>query len=123
MNVDSSKADGASWYVSQASWIGLATGAPGSTATPSNEASGSSPGGVYERVQSNWSGTTASRTGSPVLINAPNASSTAELSYTHVLLCKAKTGNTMFDWAPLNNAIKVPPGGGQIVVTPSMLQA
>lgn len=88
--------------------FGLATGAPGSTSTPSNEASG----GSYARVATTWtSGSGGALTGSAVTINA-NAG-----TYTHAILASASTGNTMIDNAAITSTVLS--AAGQIVLTPT----
>lgn len=92
-NVTVTAADQVTDYSAMGNWIGLATGNPGSTATPANEASGGSP--AYARQETSWvvSGQTA--IGSPVTINVPAG------TYSYILLCSASTGNHMVDWAAI----------------------
>ncbi|MGC5248914.1 phage tail fiber protein [Gordonia sp. DT219] len=90
--------------------VGLATGAPGTTATPANEASG----GSYARVATTWAAASGGvRTGAAVIINAQSG------TYTHGFIASAATGNTMIDNAALSPSI-VLNAAGQIVVTPTL---
>lgn len=99
-------------YAALGNCLGLATGAPGSTSTPSNEASG----GSYVRVATTW-GTPSSgvMTGSAVTI-AANAA-----TYTYALLASATSGNNMIDNAEFSTAV-VLSAAGEIVLTPSYTQ-
>lgn len=103
-------------YKNLGRWLGLATGNPGDTSTPANELSGNGPEGAYARVQ------VAATSGTGGLINYANGSINApatgsEYTVTHVIICSAATGNTMFDWAPLTTPQKVGPLGGVITLT------
>lgn len=80
-------------YTALGNWIGLATGAPGSTATPANEASGGSP--AYARQSTSWTVAGATATGTSVTFNVPAA------TYTYMIVCSASTGNHMVDWCPI----------------------
>jgi hypothetical protein len=103
----------ASAYQSYGNWIGLAVGAPGTSAAPSNEASGGSP--AYARIQTTWSaGTTGVQNGSAVTINV------AAATYTYMLVASSSAGNNMQDNASIT---AVTMGAqGQIVVTPTYTQ-
>lgn len=92
-NVDSTSDAQITNYVSLGSWIGLCTGNPGNTNTPSNEAVGGSP--VYTRQETAWviSGSTA--IGSPVTFNIGPG------TYTHMIMCSGSSGNNMADWTPI----------------------
>jgi hypothetical protein len=74
-------------------WIGLCTGAPGSTATPSNEASGGSP--AYARQSTTWMVAGATATGSSVTIHVPAG------TYSYMIQCSGSSGNNMVDWCPI----------------------
>lgn len=101
-------------YVGLGTYIGLATGNPGSSATPSNEVTGGSP--AYARVATTWGSTSAgANTGSAVTINCPTA------TVTYVLLASAGSGNNMIDNTLLSTSI-VMSQQGQIVVTPTYTQ-
>lgn len=90
--------------------VGLATGAPGTTATPANEASG----GSYVRVATTWGTTSAgSKPGAAVIVNAQAG------TYTHGLIASAATGNTMVDNAALSPSVTLS-AAGQIVITPTL---
>lgn len=100
-------------YAGYGSWVGLATGAPGTTSTPANEAAGGSP--AYARKATTWSaGTTGVQNGTAVTID------TAAATYTYVLLASAATGNNMFDNATITSVVMG--AQGQIVVTPSFTE-
>lgn len=90
--------------------IGLATATPGTTTTPTNEASG----GSYARIATTWGAATGGvRTGTPVIINANTG------TYTHGFIASAATGNTMIDNAALSPTV-ILNAPGQIVVTPTI---
>lgn len=80
-------------YSGLGAWIGLCTGAPGSTNAPSSEASGGSP--AYARQETTWTVSGGTAIGSAVTINVPAG------NYSYMILCSASTGNTMVDWAPI----------------------
>jgi hypothetical protein len=103
----------AATYTGYGSWVGLASGAPGSTSTPSSEASGAG----YTRSNTTWSqGVSGVQTGSAVTITVAGLPTT----YSYVLLSSASSGNNMYD----NNTItNVTMGAtGSIVVTPTFTQ-
>lgn len=100
-------------YASLGDWIGLATGAPGSTATPSNEVTGGSP--AYARKQTTWSaGTTGVQNGTAVTIDSPAA------TINYVLVASSSSGNNMIDNAAVTPVTLT--AQGQIVVTPLYTQ-
>lgn len=100
-------------YKGYGSWVGLATGAPGTSSTPSNEASGGSP--AYARKNTTWSaGSTGVQNGSAVTIDV------AAATYTYVLLASASAGNNMYDNASITSVVMG--AQGQIVVTPTYTQ-
>jgi hypothetical protein len=104
----------ATYYGSQASWINLATGDPGTTATPANEASGGSPANA--RKQTTWGTAAASAiTGSEVTIDL------AAGTYTHMLLATASSGATMFDKATITSTTLG--SQGQVKLTPTYTQS
>lgn len=80
-------------YSGLGNWIGLCTGAPGSTASPSNEASGGSP--AYARQSATWTVAGSTATGSAVTINV------APGTYSYMIVCSGSSGNNMVDWCPI----------------------
>jgi len=89
--------------------VALATGDPGTSATPSNEASG----GSYARVATTWTSSTGGVVnGSAVTINA------AAATYTYSFLCTASSGNNMFDKTAITSTTLS--SAGQIIVTPTI---
>lgn len=102
----------AATYATQGTYFGLATGSPGTSATPSNEASG----GSYARVATTWSaGTGGVENGSNVTISANSG------TYTYAILCSASTGNNMVDNATITSTVLS--SAGQIVLTPTFTQS
>lgn len=100
-------------YKTLGTWIGLATGDPGTTATPANEATGGSP--AYARKQTTWTSSTGGVVnGSAVTIDVPAG------TFTHILLASAATGNNMVDKADVTDVVMS--AQGQIVVTPTYTQ-
>jgi hypothetical protein len=103
----------ATYYGTLGTYVGLATGAPGSTSTPSNEVSGGSP--AYARKVTAWGGAAAGAiTGGAVTIDTPAA------TVTYILLASAASGNNMIDNASITSVVMS--GQGQIVVTPTYTQ-
>lgn len=92
-NVDSTSDAQVINYVSLGSWIGLATGNPGNTNTPANEAVGGSP--AYARKETTWVTSGSQSIGSPVTFNVGPG------TYTYMLLCSGSSGSNMVDWAPI----------------------
>lgn len=80
-------------YVALGSWIGLATGNPGNTNTPANEAVGGSP--AYARQETDWVTSGSTSIGSPVTINIGPG------TYSYMILCSGSSGNNMVDWVPI----------------------
>ena len=80
-------------YKTLGNWIGLATGNPGSTASPANEATGGSP--AYARQSTTWTVSGAIATGSTVTLHVPAG------TYTAMILCSGSSGNNMVDWTPI----------------------
>jgi hypothetical protein len=102
-------------YAGAGTWIGLATGNPGTSATPSNEATGGSP--AYARKQTTWTPSTGGVTnGSAVTIDC------AAATYTHIILASAATVATtnQIDNADVTDVVMS--AQGQIVVTPTYTQ-
>jgi hypothetical protein len=103
----------ANQYATLGTWIGVATGNPGTSSAPSNEASGGSPS--YARVQTTWTaGSGGVSNGSAVTINV------AAATYTYVLLASAQTGSTMIDNASIASVAMS--AQGQLVITPTYTQ-
>lgn len=103
----------ATYYGTLGTYIGLATGNPGSTATPSNEVTGGSP--AYARIATTWGSASAGAiTGSACTINTPAA------TVTYILLGSSVSGNNMIDNASITSVVMS--GQGQIVVTPTYTQ-
>lgn len=95
-------------YKGVGTYFGLATGNPGTTATPANEATG----GGYTRVATTWSsGTGGVVNGTAVTISA------AAGTYTHALLASAVSGNNMVDNCTITSTVLS--AAGQIVLTPT----
>jgi hypothetical protein len=80
-------------YVGLGQWIGLATGQPGSTNAPANEAVGGSP--PYTRQETVWTTTGATSIGSPVTFNVGPG------TYSFMLMCSGSSGSNMVDWVPI----------------------
>jgi hypothetical protein len=103
----------ANTYATQGTWIGAATGDPGTSSTPANEATGGTP--AYARIQTTWTaGSGGIQNGSAVTLNVQAA------TYTYILLASAQTGNTMVDKAAITSVVMS--AQGQLVVTPSYTQ-
>ena len=91
--VTTSKNTIATYYGTQATWIGLAASSPGATTTPSTEVSGGSP--AYARVQTTWgAASNGVITGTAVTINVPTTT-----TVTYAILASASTvaSANMFD--------------------------
>lgn len=100
-------------YKTLGTYIGVTTGAPGTTATPANEATGGSP--AYARKQTTWTSSTGGVVnGSAVTIDV------AAATYTHIILCSAVSGNNQVDNADVTDVVMS--AQGQIVVTPTFTQ-
>jgi hypothetical protein len=100
-------------YVGYGTFVGLATGAPGATATPANEATGGSP--AYARKATTWSaGTTGVQNGTAVTIDV------AAATYTFMLLANLVSGANQYDNAAITSVVMG--AQGQIVVTPTYTQ-
>lgn len=81
------------YVVGLGDYIGLATGNPGSSNSPANEAVGGSP--AYVRQLTDWVVSGATAIGSPVTFNVGAG------TYTHMIMCSASTGTNMVDWVPI----------------------
>jgi hypothetical protein len=94
-------------------WVGVTTGAPGTSATPANEATGGSP--AYARKQTTWTSSTGGVVnGSAVTIDVPSG------TFTHIILCSASSGANQIDNADVTDVVMS--AQGQIVVTPTYTQ-
>jgi hypothetical protein len=103
----------ASYYAGLGTYIGLATGNPGSTSTPANEATGGSPS--YARVATDWSsGSTGVQNGTAVTINV------AEGDYDYMILASGGSGNNQVDNCAITTVIMS--AQGQIVCNPVYTQ-
>jgi len=111
MSVITSKNALCTYYGSQATQVGLATGAQSTTSTVTLELTGGSP--AYARVATVW-GTAGSSTmlGSSVTVNVPTTT-----TVTHALLCTAATGATLFDWCAVTSTTYN--AQGSAVITPT----
>lgn len=113
--VTTSKQTMANSYAAAATWVGVATGNPGSTTTPANEATGGSP--AYARQQTTWTaGSGGIQNGSAVTINA------AAATYTFALLASAATTGAANMWDNVAVTSTTLGGQGTLVVTPSYTQ-
>lgn len=98
-------------YKTLGTWVGLATNDPGTSATPSNEATG----GGYARKQTTWTSSTGGVVnGSAVTIDC------AAGTYTHIILASASSGANMVDKADVTDVVMS--AAGQVVVTPTYTQ-
>lgn len=95
-------------FVGLGAWIGLATGNPGSTATPANEAVGGSP--AYARQETTWSTSGSQSIGSPVTFNVGPG------TYSYVILCSGSSGANMVSYSPITP--QVTPIQTTITITP-----
>lgn len=100
-------------YAALGSWIGLATASPGTSSTPTGEASGGSP--AYARLATTWSaGAAGVQNGTAVTLNVQAA------TYTYMLIASSSSGNNMQDNASVTAVVMG--SQGQIVVTPTYTQ-
>ena len=103
----------ANQYASLGTWVGAALGNPGTSATPSNEATGGSP--AYQRKQTTWTPSTGGVTnGSAVTVDV------AAGTYTHILVASASSGANQIDNADVTDVVMS--AQGQIVITPTYTQ-
>jgi hypothetical protein len=79
-------------------WLGLATGIPGNTAAPANEAVGGSP--AYARQETTWTVSGSTAIGSPVTFNVGPG------TYTYLLACSGSSGSNMVSWTPIQPQTK-----------------
>lgn len=100
-------------YGTNASWIGLATGDPGATTTPSNEVTGGSP--AYARKQTTWSAANPN-VGTAVTIDSPAA------TIAWMILATAATVATTNQADNADVTDVTLSGQGTIVVTPTYTQ-
>lgn len=100
-------------YKTLGTWVGVATGAPGTSATPANEGTGGSP--AYARKQTTWTSSTGGLiNGTACTIDVPAG------TYTHIILASASSGANQIDNADVTDIVMS--SQGQIVVTPSYTQ-
>jgi len=100
----------ANTYTGLGAYLGAATGDPGLSATPANEASGGSP--AYIRKATSWTpGSGGTATGTPITLDV------AAANYTFIILCGDAGGNTMIDKVGVSTVSLS--GQGQLVITPS----
>ena len=102
-------------YATLGTWIGTATAAPGTSATPANESTGGSP--AYARKQTTWSSSTNGVVnGTAVTVDVPAS------TVTHILLASASTvaSANMIDNADVTDVVMS--AQGQIVITPTYTQ-
>jgi len=103
----------ASTYAGYGSWVGLATASPGTSSSPSGEATGGSP--AYARLATTWSaGSTGVQNGSATTLNVSAA------TYTYMLVASSSSGNNMQDNVSITSVVMG--SNGQIVVTPTFTQ-
>lgn len=101
-------------YYALGNYVGLATGNPGTSATPANELSG----GSYARVATTWSaGSGGVANGTAVTINSPAA------TITYALLASAATTGAanMIDNCSITSTTLS--SAGQVIVTPTYTQS
>jgi len=111
--IGATKTSLAASYVALGTWIGLATGSPGSTTTPANEATGGSPASA--RNQTSWSaGAAGVPTGTAQTIDV------AAGTYSWMILASAATTGTTngVDYSDITDVVMG--AQGQIVVTPTL---
>lgn len=100
-------------YKAQGSWLNACPSNPGTTSTPSSEASGGSPANA--RKQTTWTSQTGGVvTGSAVTVDV------APTTYQWILLAAAVSGNNMVDSADVVDVVMS--AQGQIVITPTYTQ-
>jgi hypothetical protein len=100
-------------YKTLGTWIGVATGDPGTAAAPANEATGGTP--PYARKQTTWTSSTGGVVnGTAVTVDVPTG------TFTHILLASAVSGSNMVDKADVTDVVMS--AQGQIVVTPTYTQ-
>jgi hypothetical protein len=103
----------ATYYSTLGAWLNAATGAPGTSATPSNEATGGSPANA--RKQTTWTPSTGGVVnGSAITVDV------AAATYTHIILASASSGANMIDNADVTDVVMS--AQGQIVITPTYTQ-
>lgn len=103
-------------YIGVGTWCGLATGDPGATTTPSNEATGGSP--AYARKQTTWGSASASAsTGTAVTIDVNSG------TYTWAILASAVTLASANQTDNCSITSTVLGAQGQIILTPSYTQS
>jgi hypothetical protein len=101
-------------YGNLGNWIGLATTNPGTTSTPTGEASGGTP--AYARIQATWGSASAG----VITATAGVTINTAAATYAYMLIASSSSGNNMQDNASISSVVMG--AQGTIVVTPSYQQ-
>lgn len=100
---------------SDATWIGVATAAQSAGSTVTSEATGGSP--AYARKQTTWGSASGGVvTGSAITLDLPAG------AYTHVLLCTASTGNTLYEWYALPSSVTFSTQG-TLTITPTFTES
>ena len=98
-------------YGTLGEYVGVATGDPGTTNVPANEAFGSG----YARIQAPWtSGTGGNITGAKSVIQLPVG------TFNYIILASDVSGDTMFDKCAVDETQLQAPG--QVIVTASYQQ-
>ena len=100
-------------YKGVGTYIGAATGNPGTTSTPANEATGGSP--AYARKATTWSSSTGG------VVNGTSV--TLDVSagtYAWIILCSAVSGANMVDASDTTDVTMS--AQGTLVVTPTFTQ-
>lgn len=107
--IAASKDGAATAFKTNATWIAVCTASPGTGPAVSNEATG----GSYARVQTTWGTVTGGvTTGSAVTVNLPVG------TFTHIAICTASSGSTLYDWYALGTSI-VMSIAGTVTITPT----
>jgi hypothetical protein len=100
-------------YKGLGSFVGVATGNPGTTVTPAFEASGGSP--AYARKATSWvSSTGGVVNGSAITLDVPAG------TYAWIILASASSGANGVDYADVTDVVMS--AQGQLVVTPTYTQ-
>lgn len=97
-NIDNTNDLVVTYVAGLGNWLGLATGNPGNTSSPQNEAVGGSP--VYTRQETTWSVSGSTAIGSPVTFNVGAG------TYTYLICCSGSSGSNMVSWTPITPQTK-----------------
>lgn len=115
LNVAASKNALAGKFATDATWIAVCTASPGAGPAVSNEATGGSP--AYARKQTTWGSASGGViSGSAVTVDLPAG------TYTHIAICTASTGSTLYEWYALGTSL-VMSVQGTVQITPSFTEA